>query len=111
MRLSDSDYTELDVRLAGHDAFLKSRYPGGRPGPQPIHTVYIPADRLDNFREWGSLALDAMTDFPWDAADLRAKLAAEPIEDLRVDFEDGYGMRPDDQEDEAVRRAAKILRA
>ncbi|MEU4245494.1 aldolase/citrate lyase family protein [Actinoplanes sp. NPDC026619] len=110
MRLSDSDYTELDVRLAGHDAFLKSRYPGERPGRQPIHTVYVPGDRLDNFREWGALALDAMTDFPWDAGDIRAKLAAEPIEDLRVDFEDGYGVRPDDQEDEAVRRAAKVLR-
>ncbi|GAA0574233.1 aldolase/citrate lyase family protein [Paractinoplanes ferrugineus] len=111
MRLSDEDHAELDARLAGHDAFLRSRYPGERPGRQPIHTVYIPADRLDDFREWGSLAIEAMRDFPWDADDIRAKLAREPIEDLRVDFEDGYGVRPDDQEDEAVRRAAKILRA
>jgi citrate lyase beta subunit len=111
MRLSDSDYTELDVRLAEHDAFLKSRYPGERPGRQPVHTVYIPADRLDNFREWGSLALSSMRDFPWEGADIRAKLDAEPIEDLRVDFEDGYGVRSDDEEDEAVRRAAKTLRA
>jgi citrate lyase beta subunit len=110
MRLSDADYTELDVRLAAHDAFLKSRYPGERPGRQPVHTVYIPADRLDNFREWGTIALDAMRNFPWDAEDIRAKLDREPIEDLRVDFEDGYGVRPDDQEDEAVRRAAKTLR-
>ncbi|MFD0521411.1 DUF6986 family protein [Paractinoplanes durhamensis] len=73
--------------------------------------MYIPADRLDNFREWGEIATTAMTDFPWEAGDIRAKLAAEPIEDLRVDFEDGYGVRPDDQEDEAVRRAAKVLRA
>ncbi|GIF17624.1 citrate lyase beta subunit [Actinoplanes tereljensis] len=111
MRLSDGDYTELDARLADHDAFLKSRYPGERPGRQPVHTVYIPADRLDNFRDWGSIALAAMTDFPWEADDIRAKLAAEPIEDLRVDFEDGYGVRSDDEEDEVVRRAAKILRA
>ncbi|MFC7278084.1 DUF6986 family protein [Paractinoplanes rhizophilus] len=109
MRLTEDDYAELDVRLADHDAFLKSRYPGERPGRQPVHTVYIPADKLDGFREWGELATAAMTDFPWPAEDVRAKLAREPIEDLRVDFEDGYGIRPDDQEDEAVRRAAGIL--
>ncbi|MFF5294618.1 DUF6986 family protein [Paractinoplanes globisporus] len=110
MRLTEDDYAELDVRLAPHDAFLRSRYPGERPGRQPVHTVYIPADRLDNFRDWGEIAAAAMADFPWPADDVRAKLAREPIEDLRVDFEDGYGVRADDQEDEAVRRAAKILR-
>jgi citrate lyase beta subunit len=109
MRLTEDDYAQLDVRLADHDAFLKSRYPGERPGRQPVHTVYISADKLDGFREWGELATVAMTDFPWPAEDVRAKLAREPIEDLRVDFEDGYGIRPDDQEDEAVRRAAGIL--
>lgn len=29
----------------------------------------------------------------------RAKLEREPIEDFRVDFEDGYGLRPDAEED------------
>ena len=33
------------------------------------------------------------------AARAEAKLAAEPIEDLRLDFEDGYGPRTDDVED------------
>ena len=28
-----------------------------------------------------------------------AKLAREPVEDLRLDLEDGYGLRPDDEED------------
>ncbi|MFI5892699.1 DUF6986 family protein [Actinoplanes sp. NPDC051513] len=109
MRLTNDDYAELDVSLAAHDAFLKCRYPGERPGRQPVHTVYIAADKLDGFREWGEIAIEAMADFPWAAEGVRAKLAREPIEDLRVDFEDGYGVRPDDQEDEAVRRAAKIL--
>ena len=111
MRLTEEDYAEFDVRLAAHDAFLRSRYPGSPVGRQPVHTVYIPADKLDGFRSWGETALDAMTDFPWPEteAEVRAKLAREPIEDLRVDFEDGYGVRPDDQEDAAVRRAAEIL--
>ncbi len=110
MRLTDADYAELDVRLAPHDAFLKARYPGERPGRQPIHTVYIPADKLDNFRSWGEIAVKAMIDFPWPGDDVRVKLQREPIEDLRVDFEDGYGVRGDDQEDAAVERAAAILR-
>jgi citrate lyase beta subunit len=76
-----------------------------------VHTVYVPADRLDGFRDWGAIALAAMDehDFPWPDASVRAKLTREPIEDLRVDFEDGYGVRDDDQEDAAVRKAAAIL--
>lgn len=40
---------------------------------------------------------------------VRAKLEREPIEDLRVDFEDGYGPRPDAEEDEAAARAARLI--
>jgi citrate lyase beta subunit len=111
LRLNEDDYAEIDAGLAAHDAFLKARYPGERPGRQPVHTVYVPADRLDDFRDWGTIALDAMDrhDFPWPDPAVRAKLATEPIEDLRVDFEDGYGVRDDDQEDAAVRKAAAIL--
>jgi citrate lyase beta subunit len=39
----------------------------------------------------------------------RAKLAAQPIEDLRVDFEDGYGNRPDAEEDAAATAAGRTL--
>ena len=38
------------------------------------------------------------------------KLETEPIEDLRIDFEDGYGPRPDDEEDAAAVNAARDLR-
>jgi citrate lyase beta subunit len=34
------------------------------------------------------------------------KLAREPVEDFRVDFEDGFGARPDDEEDAVARQAA-----
>lgn len=37
------------------------------------------------------------------------KLEKEPIEDTRIDFEDGYGNRPDDEEDaDAVRSAEEV---
>jgi citrate lyase beta subunit len=112
MRLGPDDYAELDGRLAAHDAFLATRYPGERPGRQPVHTVYVPADRIASFRSWGADALAAMDrhgfDLPFAGA-ARAKLAREPIEDLRVDFEDGYGVRDDAEEDRAVRAAAAVL--
>ncbi|MFI7599588.1 DUF6986 family protein [Actinoplanes sp. NPDC049681] len=115
MRLRDDDYAAIDARLAAHDAFLAARYPGERPGRQPVHTVYIPADRITGFREWGAQALAVLDEhpplpFPAALADrVRAKLVAEPIEDLRIDFEDGYGVRDDDVEDAAVKQAAAVL--
>lgn len=43
---------------------------------------------------------------------VRAKLAARPIEAMCIDFEDGYGPRPDAEEDaEAVRAATELAKA
>src|SRR6185503_11326130 len=40
-----------------------------------------------------------------------AKLRREPVEDFRIDFEDGYGNRPDAEEDgHAVRAAEEVAR-
>jgi citrate lyase beta subunit len=40
---------------------------------------------------------------------VREKLRREPVEDFRLDFEDGYGSRPDDEEDaHATSAAAEI---
>ena len=77
-----------------------------------MHTCYVPADvfTAGTPRAWGEAALAALDahgplpgfdDPPLDAA-VRAKLAREPIEDVRIDLEDGYGVRPDDEEDAAV---------
>ncbi|MEP7253370.1 MAG: phosphoenolpyruvate kinase, partial [Ginsengibacter sp.] len=37
------------------------------------------------------------------------KLDIEPVEDFRIDFEDGFGNRPDDEEDETAVNAANEL--
>jgi citrate lyase beta subunit len=37
------------------------------------------------------------------------KLKTEPLEDFRIDFEDGFGNRPDDEEDATAVQAAKEL--
>src|SRR5690349_387570 len=116
--------SELDTRLATVDAQLAARYPGERPGRQPVHTVYVPADRFHAglVPDHGAAALAAvaehgdrllgLVDGDRDLVErVRAKLASEPVEDLRIDFEDGYGTRSDDEEDGDVRRAAAGLRA
>ena len=111
----------LDDLLADADAALVDGYPGDTASRQPVHTVYVPADRFrpDLAPVWGSTAL-ALVDqhaelFAGIAGSddlvsrVRAKLAAEPIEDLRIDFEDGYGDRGDEVEDADVLAAATSL--
>src|SRR5690606_13700920 len=45
-------------------------------------------------------------------ARVQEKLAREPVEDLRIDFEDGYGNRSDAEEDgHAVHTAQEVARA
>jgi citrate lyase beta subunit len=42
---------------------------------------------------------------------VREKLQREPVEDFRIDFEDGYGNRPDDEEDGHAAAAAEEVSA
>ncbi|PBC79737.1 HpcH/HpaI aldolase/citrate lyase family protein [Streptomyces sp. TLI_235] len=118
--------------LAPIDAELARRYPGEPGTRQPVHTVYVPADAFgaDTVGDWGRQALEAFDahaatpeqlaqalGVPADAlladvhARVRAKLEREPIEDLRIDFEDGYGPRPDAEEDAAAVHAARLVAA
>ena len=113
--------SDLDERLAEADAALASGYPGERPGRQPVHTVYVPADRYaaDLVPAYGRAALTVLDEHAAAFATLihdddlvtrvLAKLADEPVEDLRVDFEDGYVGKSDADEDADVVRAATAL--
>ncbi|MFJ9660135.1 DUF6986 family protein [Streptomyces griseoflavus] len=127
--LADAVTEEIGASLAPVDAELERRYPGDPGTRQPVHTVYVPADAFaaDTPRAWGDRALAALDEHAPDAASLaaalgldpalaedvygrvRAKLEREPVEDLRVDFEDGYGHRPGAEEDEAAARAARLV--
>ncbi len=117
--LPESLLTGLDRALAADDAERADRYPGPPAGRQPVHTVYVPADRMSpaTTAEWGAEALavlDAhgpLEEFRDVEERVRAKLRAEPVEDLRVDAEDGYGSRPDGEEDADVRAAARAVTA
>ncbi|WP_326947133.1 aldolase [Amycolatopsis sp. NBC_01307] len=118
MRLSQDVYHAADARLAEADARVAALYPGERPGRQPVHTVYVPASqyRTRLVADWGKQAMRVFVeheDLLGLDADVyervRAKLLTEPIEDLRIDFEDGFGRVPDDVEDAAARAAGQTL--
>lgn len=126
--LSDSDAEALRARLASAHELVARRYPGEGGERQPVHTVYggahlfraTTADRL------GQLAVAALDTYGGEPAEfaravgldvsddmaatvvqrVRDKLAREPVEDFRIDFEDGYGNRPDREEDGHARAAA-----
>ncbi|MEV1116644.1 aldolase [Actinosynnema sp. NPDC049800] len=104
---------------------VELRAPVGR---QPVHTCYVPADRVSpaTLGDWGAQALAALDEHaPHGLADVldlapdvaevvhgrvRAKLGGEPVEDLRIDFEDGYGVRSDAEEDSDAERTALVVR-
>ncbi|MGP4057968.1 DUF6986 family protein [Mycobacterium sp. 4D054] len=131
--LDDAVLTDIDRRLAAADAQRMARYPGDDGRRQPVHTVYIPGNRYSATMpaEWGSAALAAARDAggldavaalvgasdgcdcaPETLASLvENKLSTEPIEDLRIDFEDGYGTFDDATEDADVARAVAALRS
>ena len=110
---------EITRGLRSSLAVFASRYPGESARRQPVHTVYGGAHlfKSDTAPRLGTLAMrsfetyapDAQTfahalELPGKLADtiyerVREKLAREAVEDFRIDFEDGYGTRPDAEED------------
>jgi citrate lyase beta subunit len=101
-------------------------------GRQPVHVVYGGGHlfRASTAGKLGKLAAQMVTTYAPDegsfavamglprSAGLRdrvlRKLELEPVEDYRIDFEDGYGQRGDGEEDEhagaAAREVARGLR-
>lgn len=116
----------ISASLAPVDAELARRYPGDPGTRQPVHTVYVPGEvyGAGTVRSWGDQALAALDEHAPDAAALgrvldlpgdlaaavyprvRAKLEREPVEDLRIDFEDGYRGRDEDAD---AARAARLV--
>jgi citrate lyase beta subunit len=111
-----------------HDAM----FPGETAERQPVHTVYGGAHlfKNDTAATLGSLAQKLLNEYAPDPSTLAgciglvgdrlarnvyerviAKLQREPVEDYRLDFEDGYGNRPDAEEDgHAVSTAQAMAR-
>lgn len=139
---------------------FQKKYPGDKPGRQPVHTVYGGANlfKSDTAVKMGEIALrnlktyapnfvalanalelegfkylphlekdiahlthkldhmgeqERKTEPSWLSYSVYnkivKKLETEAVEDFRIDFEDGFGNRPDNEEDETAVAAANEL--
>jgi citrate lyase beta subunit len=129
--LSEKKLQKALGRIRRKQARIAERYPGDSGARQPVHTVYGGAHLFssDTAGKLGQLALRALEAYAPDAGTfaeaigirgelapkvydrVRDKLRREPVEDFRIDFEDGYGNRPDDEEDGHAVAAAKQVAA
>ncbi len=133
--LSPNDLGPIVSRLQPANAGLARRYPGESGARQPVHTVYGGAQLFaaDTVPKLGQLALRAMDEYAPDALALaeavglpvsddrnlrlaqrvhqrvRDKLQREAVEDFRIDYEDGYGVRPDAEEDGHAEAGARAV--
>jgi citrate lyase beta subunit len=119
-------------RLQQASARVSGEFPGEGPERQPVHTVYGGAQLFSSntVAKLGELAREFASQWAAEPDDLAtvlglepelgervhgavmAKLETEPIEDYRIDFEDGYGHRPDEEEDgHAVSTAREVAAA
>ena len=107
---------------------FQKTYPGDRSERQPVHTLYGGANlfKYDSAKTLGERALEIVETYAPDHAvfgevfgfddpafskriydKVIAKLKKEAIEDFRIDFEDGYGNRSNEEEDATAVTAAK----
>lgn len=116
----------IESTLASANRDFGRRYPGEPEGRQPVHEVYGGAHlfRSGTCQKLGELARSTFTTYASDPASLAAamgfqgpfddeiyarvneNLRYETVENFRVDFEDGFGFRPNNEEDSAADAAA-----
>ena len=127
---ADDTLSILSELAASNDAF-SALFPGDTGERQPVHTVYGGAHlfKAGTTAKLGSLALRSLQAYGPDAESFGAavgvpahlrervygrvveKLEREAVEDFRIDFEDGYGNRPDEHEDATAVQAAQQVAA
>ena len=110
---------EISARLTAANGLVARQFPGDVPTRQPVHSVYGGAHLFtaDIAQKLGATALKALNTYAQTAEALADafrldpalavriyprlvdKLTREPVEDFRIDFEDGFGTRPDEEED------------
>jgi len=119
---------QLFKSLSNANTEFQKIYPGDRSDRQPVHTLYGGANlfKSDSALSLGKRSLELFETyapnskvfgdvFEMDKASgfservyqkVIEKLKSEAIEDFRIDFEDGYGNRSNEEEDETARTAA-----
>ncbi|WP_338407929.1 hypothetical protein [uncultured Flavobacterium sp.] len=129
MTIPNSKKKQLFHSLSQANSAFNEIYPGDRSDRQPVHTLYGGANlfKSDAPIALGKRALEILetyapnhevfgkafgltggTNFTKRIYDkVVAKLKLEAIEDFRIDFEDGYGNRSNEEEDETAVSTAK----
>jgi citrate lyase beta subunit len=127
--LGRAETGDLIERARDVSAAHRKVYPGDRAGRQPLHTLYVPADAFTERTTvaFGEEALALLETHAPDAvsfgeafefsppiaervrARVLAKLSSEPVEDVRIDFEDGYRNRSHEEEDRHAFEAAEAV--
>ena len=119
--LTAANLAPIAAELAAANQAFMEQYPGESNRRQAVHVVYDGAHlfKRDSAQKLGLVALRSLAEYapesdtlnealgmPWSrtfAATIydrvAAKLECEPVEDFRLDFEDGYGNRVDSEED------------
>lgn len=127
--LTDEQKSEVLEELGTANQAFQQIYPGDRQDRQPVHTVYGGADlfRSNSARKMGDVALNSIKTYAPDPETFSKamgltvdqelakaiydkvilKLEREPLEDFRIDFEDGFGNRSWEEEDATAEQAAK----
>jgi hypothetical protein len=129
--LQPDEVEKISANLVEANAAFLRRYPGESERRQAVHSVYGGGHlfKADTAQRLGKVALRSLEEYAPDAASLAQvlgtggnkelsgkvyarvveKLRREPVEDFRLDFEDGYGNRPDEEEDQhAASSAAEV---
>ena len=123
------EVAQISAALSDANKAFMRHYPGESNRRQAVHTVYGGAHlfRADSAQKLGTVALRSLEEYAPNAETLSGaigldgsekiyarvveKLRREAVEDFRLDFEDGYGNRPDDEEDgHAASAAGEVAR-
>lgn len=127
--LRSSDLKSIFRSLQAANQTHMENFPGDSGARQPVHTVYGGAQlfKAETAIKMGAVALRHLTDYAPDVNQFAAalqlegdanlvgtiytrvveKLQREPVEDFRIDFEDGYGHRRNEEEDAQAALAAR----
>ncbi len=131
--ISETQKEQLFNKLKEANTEFQQIYPGDRTERQPVHTLYGGANlfKYDAAAALGRRALEIFETYAPNATvfgkvfgmdtqsgfsdkiynKVIAKLKAEAIEDFRIDFEDGYGNRSNEEEDAtAVSTALEVAK-
>lgn len=130
MTIPNDKKEQLFNSLKQANSAFNQIYPGDRSDRQPVHTLYGGANlfKSDAALALGARALEILQTYApnhevfgsvFGFSDPKfsqriydkvvAKLKTEAVEDYRIDFEDGYGNRSNDEEDQTAETTAREL--